>query len=402
MLKKLSLLAISILTLLSYSTMDAREFLFSSESVTEGHPDKICDQISDAILDAFLEKDKNARVACETVATKNTIFITGEISSFHNVNLEEIARETLHKIGYVNPLYGISDQNCNIITLMSKQSPDIAQGVDREDDLGAGDQGLMFGYACDETEELMPLPISLSHKITKKLSQVRKEGILPYLRPDGKTQVTIKYEDNIPKEITTIVIAAQHDPDINNEQLVQEIKEKVITPICKDYLTENTQYHINGTGVFIIGGPEGDSGLTGRKIIVDTYGGMSRHGGGCFSGKDPSKVDRSASYMARHIAKNIVKAKLAKRCEIQLAYCIGVAEPVSVYVDTFNTSSVDEEKLTEAVKKIFPLKPKAIIEYLDLQKPIYQNTASYGHFGRDIFPWEKTNKVDELIDAVKE
>ena len=399
----LKLALIAVILLGCNKDIEAKDFLFSSESVTEGHPDKVCDQISDAILDAFLAKDPQARVACETLATKNTIFITGEISTNADIDVVAIARKKLAEIGYTKNEYGISAQECEVIVRLNHQSPDIAQGVNQSKDheQGAGDQGLMFGFACDETEELMPLPISLSHKTAKKLSEVRKNGTLPWLRPDGKTQITIKYENDKPKEITNVVIAIQHDPEISYDDLVAAIKKEVINPVCSGYLTENTKYFINGTGVFILGGPEADAGLTGRKIIVDTYGGMSRHGGGAFSGKDPSKVDRSASYMARHIAKNIVAAKLATCCEIQLAYCIGVADPVSVYVDTFNTGVVSDEVLADAVKQVFPVKPAAIIDYLDLKRPIYGPSAAYGHFGRDGFPWENTNKINELIEAVK-
>ncbi len=383
----------------------ASEYLFTSESVTEGHPDKICDQISDAVLDEILTHDANGRVACETLAAKGTIFVTGEITSTHYIDIDSLVRNVLKDIGYTKKGWGICDKECAVIPLINHQSSDIAVGVDdaKNKEQGAGDQGLMFGYACKETPELMPLPISLAHRLTKKLTDVRKSGRLPWLRPDGKAQVTIKYVDNKPVEITSIVIAAQHNPEVSEKELQKAIKKEVIIPVCKDYLTAQTQYFINGTGIFIIGGPEGDSGLTGRKIIVDTYGGMSRHGGGCFSGKDPSKVDRSASYMARYIAKNIVAANLADTCEIQIAYCIGVAEPVSVYINTFGTGKVEESKIEAAVRKVFPLKPAAIIQHLNLKAPIYRKTAAYGHFGREDegFTWEKTDKVDELLKAIK-
>jgi S-adenosylmethionine synthetase len=395
-----------IIVLLGLPTMKATEYLFSSESVTEGHPDKICDQISDAILDEYLKMDPNSRVACETLAAKNIIIVAGEITSRGELDIAQLVKETIKKIGYTNDTFGLHNENCKVITSLSKQSPDISCGVtaSEEKEQGAGDQGLMFGYACDDTEELMPLPISLSHKLTQKLAEVRKENILPWVRPDGKAQVTVKYVNDVPQEITTVVVSTQHAPEISHKEIEEEIKEKIILPVCKDYLTENTQYFINPTGSFVVGGPQADSGLTGRKIIVDTYGGMGRHGGGCFSGKDPSKVDRSASYMARHIAKNIVAAKLAQRCEVQIAYSIGVAEPVSLYINTFNTAIVPEEEIEKAVRKIFPLKPAELIEYLDLKRPIYFKTAAYGHFGRNDndFTWEKTNKVEELLEELLE
>ena len=380
-----------------------KKYLFTSESVTEGHPDKVCDQISDTVLDALLEKDPNARVACETFAAKNLILVGGEITSQEYVDIPEIVRNTLKKIGYTDQKFGINPDYCQIITSINAQSPDIAGGVDstrgfenKSGDQGAGDQGLMFGYACNETEELMPLPISLSHKLAMRLAEVRKNNTLSWLRPDGKTQVTIEYENDKPKKIDTIVISTQHDPSINNKEITKEIKEQIINPICKNYLTEDTKYFINPSGCFEIGGPEADTGLTGRKIIVDTYGGMGKHGGGCFSGKDASKVDRSGAYMARHIAKNIVAAKIAEKCEVQIAYAIGVAQPVSIYINTFGTSKINETKIEKAVQKIFPLKPAKITEYLDLKKPIFAKTAVYGHFGRNEFRWEKTNKVEEL------
>ena len=377
--------------------------LFTSESVTEGHPDKLCDYISDSILDSYLEKDEQARVACETVAGKDTIFITGEISSKANVDIEQVARETIKEIGYFGKGIDIDYKTCKIIINVSKQSPDIAQGVDKSletkegqdiESEGAGDQGIMFGFATDETEELMPLPISLAHKLSKKLTEVRKNKEIDYLGPDGKVQVTVEYEDDKPIRVDTIVVSSQHKEEITQEQLKQDIKEKVINAVVpKELLDENTKYFINPTGRFVIGGPFGDSGLTGRKIIVDTYGGYSRHGGGAFSGKDPTKVDRSAAYMARHIAKNVVANKLAKKCEIQLAYSIGVAKPVSVYVDTYSTNTIPEEEIVKLIINKFDLSPRGIINYLDLQKPIYKKTTNYGHFGKADLSWEKIIKL---------
>lgn len=373
--------------------------LFTSESVTEGHPDKLCDYISDSILDSYLAKDKNARVACETVAGKGEIYITGEITSTANVDIEQVVRDTIKEVGYADSEYDIDYRTCKIYINLSKQSPDIALGVDKSledkegkdvESEGAGDQGLMFGYACDETEELMPLPISLAHKLSKRLTEVRKEKIIDYLRPDGKTQVTVEYDGDKPVRVDTIVISAQHLPDVDMNVLKKDIIEKVIKPIVPaNLLDENTKYFINPTGRFVIGGPLGDSGLTGRKIIVDTYGGAARHGGGAFSGKDPTKVDRSASYMARHIAKNIVANGYAKKCEIQIAYSIGVAKPVSIYVNTYGTNTIPEEKIIEKIDKTFDLTPRAIINYLDLQRPIYRQTTNYGHFGKKDLPWEK-------------
>lgn len=373
--------------------------LFTSESVTEGHPDKLCDYISDSILDSYLAKDKNARVACETVAGKGEIFITGEITSTANVDIEQVVRDTIKEVGYADSEYDIDYRTCKIYINLSKQSPDIALGVDKSledkegkdvESEGAGDQGLMFGYACDETEELMPLPISLAHKLSKRLTEVRKEKIIDYLRPDGKTQVTVEYDGDKPVRVDTIVISAQHLPDVDMNVLKKDIIEKVIKPIVPaNLLDENTKYFINPTGRFVIGGPLGDSGLTGRKIIVDTYGGAARHGGGAFSGKDPTKVDRSASYMARHIAKNIVANGYAKKCEIQIAYSIGVAKPVSIYVNTYGTNIISEEKLIEKINKTFDLTPRGIINYLDLRRPIYRQTTNYGHFGKKDLPWEK-------------
>lgn len=373
--------------------------LFTSESVTEGHPDKLCDYISDSILDSYLAKDKNARVACETVAGKGEIFITGEITSTANVDIEQVVRDTIKEVGYADSEYDIDYRTCKIYINLSKQSPDIALGVDKSledkegkdvESEGAGDQGLMFGYACDETEELMPLPISLAHKLSKRLTEVRRKKIIDYLRPDGKTQVTVEYDGDKPVRVDTIVISTQHLPDVDMNVLKKDIIEKVIKPIVPaNLLDENTKYFINPTGRFVIGGPLGDSGLTGRKIIVDTYGGAARHGGGAFSGKDPTKVDRSASYMARHIAKNIVANGYAKKCEIQIAYSIGVAKPVSIYVNTYGTNTIPEEEIIEKIDKTFDLTPRAIINYLDLQRPIYRQTTNYGHFGKKDLPWEK-------------
>ena len=373
--------------------------LFTSESVTEGHPDKLCDYISDSILDSYLAKDKNARVACETVAGKGEIFITGEITSTANVDIEQVVRDTIKEVGYADSEYDIDYRTCKIYINLSKQSPDIALGVDKSledkegkdvESEGAGDQGLMFGYACVETEELMPLPISLAHKLSKRLTEVRREKIIDYLRPDGKTQVTVEYDGDKPVRIDTIVVSTQHLPDVDMNVLKKDIIEKVIKPIVPaNLLDENTKYFINPTGRFVIGGPLGDSGLTGRKIIVDTYGGAARHGGGAFSGKDPTKVDRSASYMARHIAKNIVANGYAKKCEIQIAYSIGVAKPVSIYVNTYGTNTIPEEEIVEKIDKTFDLTPRGIINYLDLQRPIYRQTTNYGHFGKKDLPWEK-------------
>ena len=373
--------------------------LFTSESVTEGHPDKLCDYISDSILDSYLAKDKNARVACETVAGKGEIFITGEITSTANVDIEQVVRDTIKEVGYANSEYDIDYRTCKIYINLSKQSPDIALGVDKSledkegkdvESEGAGDQGLMFGYACDETEELMPLPISLAHKLSKRLTEVRREKIIDYLRPDGKTQVTVEYDGDKPVRVDTIVVSTQHLPDVDMNVLKKDIIEKVIKPtVPANLLDENTKYFINPTGRFVIGGPLGDSGLTGRKIIVDTYGGAARHGGGAFSGKDPTKVDRSASYMARHIAKNIVANGYAKKCEIQIAYSIGVAKPVSIYVNTYGTNTIPEEEIVEKINNTFDLTPRGIINYLDLQRPIYRQTTNYGHFGKKDLPWEK-------------
>ncbi len=373
--------------------------IFSSESVTEGHPDKICDQVSDAILDAILKEDPKGRVGIETLVTTGTGIVAGEVSTKTYVDVQKVVRNTLQDIGYTNPEYGLDSKDCGVLTAIHAQSPDIAVGVDEDlHEQGAGDQGMMFGYACDETPQLMPLPIMLAHAITQKLSEVRKKKILPWVRPDGKSQVSVEYVDGVPKRVATVVVAAQHDPDVAQATVRKEIIEKVVKPACGKWLDGKTQYFVNGTGIFVTGGPEADTGVTGRKIIVDTYGGMGRHGGGCLSGKDPSKVDRSAAYMARYIAKNVVAAGLAKRCEVQISYCIGIAKPISVYVDTFGTGKIPDEKLEALVEKIFPLKPAGIIAHLNLLRPIYRKTACYGHFGREDldFTWEKTDKAAEL------
>ena len=377
-----------------------KRFLFTSESVTEGHPDKIADQISDAILDACLEQDAYSRVACETLTCTGLVVIAGEITTKANVDFQSIVRGVVASIGYDNALYGFDSNTCSVISSINKQSGDIAMGVDTG---GAGDQGMMFGYATNETEELMPLPISLAHKLTQRLSQVRKNGTLPYLRPDGKSQVTVEYDENHkPKRVDAVVISTQHAETISNDELRADILKHVIQAVIPAHLLDaDTKYHINPTGRFVIGGPMGDTGLTGRKIIVDTYGGMGRHGGGAFSGKDPTKVDRSAAYMARYIAKNVVSAGLAERCEVQLAYAIGVAEPVSVLVDTFGTGKLADEKIAELVFQNFKMTPKGIMETLNLRRPIYRKTAAYGHFGRSDkdFTWEATNKAAELRSA---
>lgn len=378
--------------------MSNTDFLFTSESVTEGHPDKISDQISDAILDAILEQDPTSRVACETLVTTGLAVVAGEITTKAVVNYQKIIRDTINEIGYNKAEYGYDCNTMSVLNALGTQSPDIAQGVDTG---GAGDQGLMFGFACNETPELMPMPIQLAHNLTKKLSEVRRNGELPYLRPDGKSQVSIEYRDGRPFRVEAVVISSQHSDDVDNETLRSNIMEKVIKAVIPgDLLDENTKYHINPTGRFVVGGPMGDAGLTGRKIIVDTYGGYAPHGGGAFSGKDPTKVDRSAAYMARYIAKNIVAAGLADKCTVQLAYAIGVAEPVSVLVDTHGTGKVEEKKLSDAVRKNFELTPQGIIEMLNLRHPIYKKTAAFGHFGRDGFSWEKTDKADVLLNSL--
>ena len=377
------------------------KFLFTSESVTEGHPDKLCDRISDAVLDAYLKGDPYSRVACETFAYKDGIMIAGEITSKSEVDVCEIAREVIRETGYTVEECGFDAESCKIQTSISKQSPDIAMGVDRSDDasvLGAGDQGMMFGYACDETPELMPMAISYAHMLSARLTQVRKDGTLPYLLPDGKSQVTVRYENGMPSGIDTVIVSTQHTAEVDQEQIHKDIYEHVIVPVMGEENLTDTKIHINPTGRFIIGGPKGDTGLTGRKIIVDTYGGSAAHGGGAFSGKDPTKVDRSAAYMARYAAKNLVAAGVARKCQIQLSYAIGVSQPVSVNIDTYGTASVSEEKINEIVNNVFDFSPAAIIKHLGLRRPIYAQTASYGHFGRtDIdLPWEKTDKIDEI------
>lgn len=395
--------------------MDKR--LFTSESVTEGHPDKMCDAISDAILDALLAQDPMSRVACETATTTGMVLVMGEITTKAYVDIQKIVRDTVREIGYTRGKYGFDADTCGVITAIDEQSTDIAMGVDKAleakenqmndeqiDAIGAGDQGMMFGYACDETPEFMPMPISLAHKMAKKLTQVRKDGILDYLRPDGKTQVTVEYDDDKPVRVDAVVVSSQHSPDVDIQKLREDIKREVIlTTVPAELIDENTKFYINPTGRFVVGGPNGDSGLTGRKLIVDTYGGYARHGGGAFSGKDPTKVDRSAAYASRWVAKNVVAAGLAKKCEVQLAYAIGVAHPVSIMVDTFGTATVDEDKIEQAIEKVFDLRPHAIIKQLDLRKPIYKNLAAYGHMGREDLgvSWEKLDKVEELKVAIK-
>ena len=381
--------------------MPPKNFIFTSESVTEGHPDKIADQISDAVLDAMIEQDPDSRVACETLITTGLVVISAEITTKSQVDIQQVARNTIREIGYTDSAMGFDANTCSVLLTIDRQSPDIALGVDRK---GAGDQGLMFGYACDETEEFMPSPILYAHKLVRRLSEVRKDGTLPFLRPDGKSQVTFRYENGEPVGVDAVVISSQHSEDVSQKALKEGIRESVINHCMGTLISKNTKIHINPTGNFVIGGPMGDTGLTGRKIIVDTYGGWSRHGGGAFSGKDPSKVDRSAAYMARYIAKNIVAASLASRCEVQIAYAIGVAEPVSVMIEAFGTAILPEERISEAVREVFDLTPEGIISHLELLRPIYRKTASYGHFGRneETFSWERTDRIAELKKAVED
>lgn len=380
--------------------MQSRKFIFTSESVTEGHPDKICDRISDSILDEFLRYDPEARVAVEAMTTTGVVIVAGEVTSRNKLDIQEIVRNEINDIGYNKPEYGFDGNTCSVLVSLHEQSPDISIGVtsNHEREQGAGDQGLMFGFAINETPELMPLPITLAHNLSLRLSEVRKKKELDWVRPDGKSQVSVIYEDNRPKSIDTIVLSTQHSPDIYQDQLTEEIVKHVIRPVCTDWITPDTKIFVNPTGRFVIGGPPGDTGLTGRKIIADTYGGMGRHGGGAFSGKDPTKVDRSACYMARYISKNIVASELAAKCEVQIAYAIGVAKPVSIMVDTFKTSKVDEEKIEAKVKEVFDTSPAGIVRTLDLKRPIYKKTSAYGHFGRrdPDFNWERTDKSEVL------
>ncbi len=381
--------------------MSKGKYLFTSESVSMGHPDKLADQISDGVLDAYLALDPLSRVACETLVTTGLAVVAGEITSKGTIDYQKVVRDVIRAVGYTDDEMGISADTCSVLVAVGKQSGDIAMGVNEDDstgkDIGAGDQGLMFGYACNETPEMMPLPIALSHRILNRLTEARQKGEVDWLRPDSKSQVTIEYEGNTPKRLDTIVVSTQHAPHVSNEEIRKFVIEKICKPLLpKDLDISNITYHINPTGRFVVGGPHGDCGLTGRKIIVDTYGGWGRHGGGAFSGKDPTKVDRSAAYMARHIAKNIVASGLADRCEVQLAYAIGVSDPVSIKVDTEGTGKLPDEKLCDVVRQFFPLKPRGIIDYLDLRKPIYRKTAAGGHFGREGFPWEKTERAAEL------
>ena len=386
--------------------MEKNQFLFTSESVTEGHPDKVCDQISDAVLDAALEKDADSRVACECLTKTGVVIVAGEITTTAYIDIPRITRQVLKDIGYIHSSHGIEWETCAVLTHIEEQSPDISQGVTSGEGLfkeqGAGDQGMMFGYATNETPELMPLPITLANKLTKKLAEVRKRKVLPYLRPDGKSQVTVEYVDGKPARVHTVVIATQHD-EIAHKKIYKDVLKKVIYPICKSWMDKRTKVYINATGKFVRGGPYADAGVTGRKIIVDTYGGMGRHGGGAFSGKDPSKVDRSGAYAARYIAKNIVAAGLADKCEVQLAYCIGIADPVSVLIDTFETNRIPEEEISRLVRKHFPLKPADILRELKLKRPIYRKTAAYGHFGRNEpeFTWERLDRVEALKKDAK-
>ena len=393
--------------------MDKNRTLFTSESVTEGHPDKVCDHIADSVLDAALAADPMSRIACEVCCTTGLVLVMGEFTTESYIDIPKIVRETVKEIGYTDASFGFDYKTCAVLTTIDEQSADIAMGVnkalearagevDRADEEGAGDQGMMFGYACRETEELMPLPVTLAHKLTKKLAELRKSGEIPYLRPDGKAQVTVTYENGVPVAVDTVVVSTQHNPGVDHATLEKDIIEKVVRPVVTDkWLTADTKYYVNPTGNFVIGGPQGDSGLTGRKIIVDTYGGMCPHGGGSFSGKDPTKVDRSACYYARYVCKNIVAAGLADRCQLQVAYAIGKAKPVSLNIDTFGTGKYSDEKILEAVEKTFDFRPYSIIEQLDLRKPVYAATSNYGHFGNPAFSWEKTDKAEALKKAIK-